>query len=161
MRNSKFFYLALLGLPWISILFVGRESFKKYLPAALFMSTFTKSIDLFGEKKKWWRFYKGVPPLDSMNFFNFGPFLVTSIWMLKFTYGKFLKYLLSNAALHVVFIFLGGVKLADRFNIFTLDKLTKFQYLFIDLLRAFILYGYQFIVDLGRSKKVASNKTVH
>lgn len=153
MKNLKFFYIALLILPWLTVPLLGRNSFKKYLPAAIFMSTFTKAIDLFGEKKKWWRFYKGIPPLNSMNFFNFGPYLVTSLWMLKMTYGKFLIFLILNTTLHICFTFLGGIKLVKRYKIFSLEKLTKFQYIAIDLLRALILYSFQYINDFSHNKK--------
>lgn len=153
MKNAKLFYIALLILPWLTVPLLGRNSFKKYLPAAIFMSTLTKAIDFFGEKKKWWRFYKGVPPLDSMNFFNFGPYFVTSLWVLKFTYGKFPIYLISNAILHICFIYLGGVKLADHYKIFTLDKLSKSQYFAINFLRSLLLYSFQYLVILSHSIK--------
>jgi len=153
MKNSKFIYIALLILPWLTVPLLGRKSFKKYLPAAVFMSTFTKALDLFGEKKKWWRFYKGIPPLDSMNFFNFGPYLVTSLWVLKITFGKFLLYFISNIILHICFIYFGGLKIVKRYKIFELKKLTKFQYLIIDLLRALILYSFYSLINISHNTK--------
>jgi hypothetical protein len=81
------------------------------------MCTFSKAIQLFGEKKKWWRFYKGIPPLNSANFFNFGPYLVTSLWMLKLTFGKFPLYLISNLILQICFIYLGGLKFFKRIKL--------------------------------------------
>ncbi|MBO0959935.1 hypothetical protein J1P26_09370 [Neobacillus sp. MM2021_6] len=157
MKNSKLFYIALLILPWLTVPFLGRNSFKKYLPAALFISTVTKAIDLFGEKKKWWKFYKMGRPLDTMDFFNFGPYFVTSLWSLKLTYGKFPLYLICNLILHICFIFLGGVKLVDHFKIFSLNKLTKMQYLGIDFLRAVLLYSFQFINNLSHQTKRFDN----
>ena len=145
MKNSKLFYIALLILPWLTVPFLGRNSFKKYLPAAIFMGTVTTALDLFGEKKKWWRFYKEIPPLKSMNLFNWGPYFVSSLWMLKVAYGKFPLYIISNTILHICFVYLGGIKLVNYFKIFTLEKLTKFQYLAIDFLRALLLYAFQFI----------------
>ncbi|MCM3692187.1 hypothetical protein [Neobacillus niacini] len=153
MKNSKLFYTALLILPWLTVPLLGRNSFKKYLPAAIFICTFTKAIDIFGENKKWWRFYKGIPPFDSMNFFNFGPYFVTSLWMLKMTYGKFPLYLISNMILHICFIYLGGINLVKRYKIFSLVKLTKFQYFAIDLLRGLLLYSFQNINDFSHIKK--------
>lgn len=158
MKNSKSFYIVLLILPWLTVPLLGRKPFLRYLPAAIFMSTFTKALDVFGEKKKWWRFYKGIPPLDSMNFFNFGPYLVSSLWVLKWTYGKFLIYLISNTILHICFIYLGGVKLVNRYKLFTLKNLTKFQYLTIDFLRALLLYGFQYIIDLSYYQKKDPDK---
>jgi hypothetical protein len=150
MKNSKLFLLAILILPWLTIPLLGRNTFKEYLPAAIFISTFTKALDLFGEKKKWWRFYKGIPPFDSMNFFNFGPYFVTCLWMLKITYGKFPLYLISNMILHIFFTFL-GLKYLKRFKIASLVKLTKIQYLGISFLRGLVLYSFQYINDLKRS----------
>jgi hypothetical protein len=158
MKNQKIFLLAVLVVPWLTVPLLGRRAFKKYLPAAIFMSTFTKAIDLFGEKKNWWRFDKGISPLDSMNFFNFGPYLVTSLWMLKITYGKLPLYLISNAILHICFIYLGGVKFAKRYKIFSLEKLTKPQYLAIHFLRGVILYSFQYIINLSQNTKKLSGK---
>ncbi|MCQ6281720.1 hypothetical protein [Bacillus sp. EB600] len=158
MKNLKLYYFALLILPWLTVLFLGRNSFKKYLPAAIFMSTVTTALDLFGEKKKWWRFYKEIPPLKSMNLFNWGPYLVSSLWMLKITYGKFPLYIISNTILHICFIYLGGIKFGKHFRIFSFEKLTKFQYLVIDFLRALILYGFQFINNFSQNAKNVSHK---
>ena len=154
MKNSRLIYIALLILPWLTVPLLGRKSFRKYLPAAVFMSTFTKALDLFGEEKKWWRFYKGIPPLDSMNFFNFGPYLVTSLWVLKITFGKLLLYIISNTILHICFIYFGGLRIVKHYKIFELKKLTKFQYLIIDLFRALILYSFQSLINRSLFEKV-------
>ncbi|MFY4777350.1 hypothetical protein [Metabacillus sp. RGM 3146] len=157
MKNSKLFLLAILILPWLTVPFLGRKALKKYLPAAIFMATFTKAIDLYGEKKKWWRFYKGIGPLNSMNFFNFGPYIVTSLWVLKFTCGKYPLYLIFNTILHILFTF-KGLKYLKRFKIFSLVKLTKIQYLFINFIRGLLLYCFQYINDYCYSKKTLYSK---
>ncbi|WP_188694501.1 hypothetical protein [Pullulanibacillus camelliae] len=153
MKHSKLFLLALLILPWLSIPLLGKPAFKKYLPSALFICTFTKAIDIFGENNKWWKFYKGLPPLNSMNFFNFGPYLITSLWILKLTYRKFFIYMLSNTTLHILFTYF-GLKYVKRFKIFSLVELTKFQYLIIDIIRAVLLYSFQRITDLSHGKEL-------
>lgn len=158
MKNSKLFYIALLILPWLTVPFLGIKSLKKILPAILFMCTFTKAIELFGEKKKWWQFYKGVPPLNSANFFNFGPYAVTSLWMLKLTFGKFPLYLISNLILQICFIYLGGLKFFKRYKIASIEGITKFQYLAIDFLRALVLYSFQYINNYSQNTKKLSNK---
>jgi hypothetical protein len=157
MKNSKLFYIALLIVPWLTVPFLGRNAFKKYLPAAIFICTFTKALDLFGVKKKWWRMYKGIPPLNSANFFNFGPYFVTSLWMLKLTFGKFPLYLISNLVLQICFIYLGGLKFFKRYKIASIEGITKFQYLTLDFLRALFLYGFQFINNFHQNTKKKSN----
>lgn len=150
---KKSLFITILIAPWLTLPLLGRNAFKKYLPAAIFISTFVKAIDMYGERKKWWLFYKGIPPLNSMNSLIFGPYFVTSLWMLKLTYGKFPLYLIVNIVLHISFIFLGGVKLVSHFKIFTLERLTKFQYFAINFLRALLLYGFQNVNDLIDIKK--------
>jgi hypothetical protein len=157
MKNSKLFLLAILILPWLTVPFLGRNAFKKYIPATIFMVTLTKAIDIFGENKKWWRFYKGIAPLNSMSFFNFGPYMVTSLWMLKMTYGKFPLYLISNTILHILFTSL-GLKYVKSYKVFSLEKLSKVQYIAINFLRALLLYGFQYINDFNHIKKTLFNK---
>lgn len=150
MKNTKLLLLSMLIIPWLTIPLLGRNAIKKYVPAAIFICTFTKVIDIIGQRKKWWSAYKGIPPLDSIDMLNFGPYFVASLWMLKMTYGKFLIYLISNTVLQSLFIFL-GLKYLKRFKIISLEKLTKFQYLAIDFIRAILLYGFQCIDDLKNS----------
>ncbi|WP_423798455.1 hypothetical protein [Neobacillus sp. SAB-20_R2A] len=152
MKNQKLFLLLLLVLPWLTVPLMGRKAFKRFLPTAIFMCTFTKALDLYGEKKNWWEFYKGIGPFNSMNFMNFGPYLVTSLWILKMTYGKFLMFIISNTVLHTVFIF-GAIKLVKEFKIFSLVNLTKIKYLGVNFLRALILYAFQYITETSFSRK--------
>jgi hypothetical protein len=121
MKNTKLLLLGMLIIPWLTTPILGKNAFKKYVPAAIFICTFTKAIDLLGENKKWWRTYKVIPPFDSLNFLNFGPYFVTSLWMLKMFYGKFRLYLISNTILQCLFIFL-GLKYTERYKIFSLVK---------------------------------------
>lgn len=153
MKNHKvLMLLLLLVLPWLSVPFLSKKSFKRFFPAAIFICTLTSAIDLFGVKNKLWHFYRGIPPFNSMNFYNLGPYFVTSLWILKMTYGKFPLYIIVNFVLHICFSFLGGVKLADRFKIFTFTNFTKLQYIGLNTLRALVLYWFQFINDLSHGK---------
>lgn len=158
MKNQKLFLIALLLVPWLTVPLLGRKAFKKFLPAALFMCTFTKGLDIFGENRRWWRVYEDIPYLKNANFFNFGPYLVSSLWVLKMTFGKFPLYLISNLILHICFIFLGGTRLLELFRIATIERLTKFQYLVINFIRALILYAFQYLTELSHTKKSFFNK---
>lgn len=146
MKSSKLLLISLVILTWLTLPSLGRNALKKFLPAAIFICILTKILDIVGERKNWWQFYKGIPPLNSMDFFNFGPYFVTSLWMLKFTYGKFWTYLISNTILQLLFIFL-GLKYMKRLKILSLEKLPEFQYLAIDIIRTLLLYAFQWIID--------------
>jgi hypothetical protein len=152
MKNQKLFLIALMVVPWLTVPFLGKKAFRRFLPTAIFMATFTKALDFYGEKNKWWKFYSGIGPLNSMNFMNFGPYLVTSLWVLKITFGKFPLYIITNTILHMSFIF-GGLKYVKDFRIFTLENLSKFRYLLIDFVRALILYAFQYITEPTPTRK--------
>lgn len=152
MKNQKLLLIALLVVPWLTVPFLGKKAFRRFLPTAIFMATFTKALDFYGEKKSWWKFYSGIGPLNSMNFMNFGPYLVTSLWVLKMTFGKFPLYLIINTILHMSFIF-GGLKYVKDFRIFTLENLSKFKYLLINFVRALILYAFQYITEPTPTRK--------
>lgn len=153
MKNSKIFLLLMLVLPWLTLPLMGINKVKKYLPAAIFICTFSKAISIFGESKKWWKCDKGIFDLKNIDFFILGPYFATGIWMLKRTYGDFPLYLISNTLLHISFIYLGGVKLAEHFKIFSLKKLSKFQYLLINIVRGISFYAFHYIVSLNFNKK--------
>ncbi|WP_462410519.1 hypothetical protein [Neobacillus sp. Marseille-QA0830] len=157
MKNQKLILLALLILPWFSLPLLGSKAFRRFLPTAIFMCTFTKALDFYGEKKNWWKFHKGIGPLNSMNFMNFGPYFMTSLWMLKLTYGKFPLYIMTNTILHMIFI-LGGIKPVKEFNIFSLENLSKVKYLGVNFIRALILYGFQYISEPAYRKNLIYKK---
>ncbi|WP_144553192.1 hypothetical protein [Bacillus sp. X1(2014)] len=149
MKPSKLFLLGILIFPWLTVPLMGKESFKRFLPSALFMCTFSMALEQYGEKKNWWRFYKGIPPLNSMSFFNYGPYMVSSLWILKWTYGKFPLYFSLNTAFHILYTGF-GIDYNKRKKIAALVKMKKLPYFFILSFRAVLLYGFQFLTDLSK-----------
>ena len=149
MKSKQIFLILMLVIPWLTIPFLGRETVRKYIPSAILITLFTKLLDIYGEKNKWWRFYKGVYLVDSMNFLNFGAFFVSSLWILKLTYGKFFTYLMSNMILHIVFIFF-GLKYLKKLKILALVKLSKPRYLVLHFFRGILLYLFQYLKDKNR-----------
>ncbi|WP_085994306.1 hypothetical protein [Oceanobacillus senegalensis] len=152
MKRNRLFLLGLFVLPWLTIPLLKKNEFKKYLPAVIFIATVTKALDGFGENRKWWKFYKSIPFFKSINFFNLGPYVVSSFWMLKFTYDKLPLYLISNFILQFVFTFYGGLTFVQRYKIFSLEKMSKLQYLLSTFFRAIILYGFQSICDFSQNR---------
>jgi hypothetical protein len=143
---KKLLFVSLLIIPWLTVPFIGRHTFKRYLAASLFICILTKVLDNYGRRKRWWKIYKGLSPLNSMDILIFGPYFVTSLWMLKMTYGRFPLFLISNTILHTLFIFL-GLKHLKRWRILSLEKLSRLHYLVIDFFRAILLYAFQLIND--------------
>jgi hypothetical protein len=73
MKKSKLLFVSLLIIPWLTVPFLG--TFKRYLPASLFICILIKILDLIGTRKKWWKTYKGISPLNSMDILICGPYI--------------------------------------------------------------------------------------
>lgn len=73
--------------------------------------------------------------------FNIGPFLVDSMWILKWTNGNFKLFILLNAIVDGVFAFIltGVIK---KIKLFTLVRLNKFQFFVYFFYKEFLLYGF-------------------
>jgi hypothetical protein len=82
----------------------------------------------------------------------FGPFFIGSIWILKYTFGKFKLYLFVNVIIDSIFTYY-GLNLFKKIGYVSLVKLTKFQLSLVFLIKTFVLYGSQLLYE-----KIFSNR---
>ncbi|MDT3766390.1 hypothetical protein [Priestia filamentosa] len=145
-KTNNFIFLMTL-LPWITVPFLGVNTLKRFLPSSIFMSLYLIAEGRFAEKKKWWWFPFNVKPnvLGEIPLI-IGPFLVGSLWILKFTYGKFNLFLLINIIIDSLFTYI-GTNLFRKIGYATLVRLTKFQLSIVFLIKTFLLYGFQVIYE--------------
>ncbi len=144
-------------LPWLSVPLLRGLTFKRFLPAALFMSLYLVAEGRFAEKKKWWWFPFNVRPNVIAELpLIFGPFLVGSLWILKYTYGKFNLYLLINLLVDSVFTYF-GIEWFKKIGYVSLVRLTKFQLSLVFLIKTFLLYGFQVVYERYFLQKASSN----
>jgi hypothetical protein len=82
--------IAMVLLSWLSLSFFGRRNIKRFLPASILV-VFLEALNVqVGKRQKWWVFYNKPKSYISGELpFNIGPFLVGSMWILKWTYGNF------------------------------------------------------------------------
>jgi hypothetical protein len=151
MKNKRFINIAMVLLSWLSLPFVGRSSIKRFLSASIFIVIFEALNVQIGKKRKWWVFYYKPNSYISGEFpFNIGPFFVGTIWILKWTYGNFKKFILLNAIVDAFFAFV-IVKLTEKVKVAKLVRLNHFQFFLYMLYKAFILYGFQYIIESKRN----------
>jgi hypothetical protein len=130
-------------LPWFSLSFFERKSFKRFLPATIFICTFVQIEDIFATKHKWWWFYENLfPRLKGITPLIIGPFLVGTLWILKLTYGKFFLYLLTNTVIHIIFAF-PIVNWLKKMGIASLVRLSRVRLILLFLGKAVLLYSVQ------------------
>ncbi|MCQ6281595.1 hypothetical protein JN080_20595 [Bacillus sp. EB600] len=147
MDKKKIFSLAMLIAPWLTVPFMGKKPFFRFLPVASFVNLFLSIFSVIANKKRWWKnknpLYSGVP-IDFS--FILGPFFVTTLWVFKLTYGSFLKYLITNAVLDAICAF-PFYAINKKVGIFEFKKMTRSIWFFICVSLAIIIYGYQYIVE--------------
>lgn len=136
-----------LTLPWISIIFLPKRSFKHYLPVSIFASVLVCVMCLLAGPLKWWNSKGGwkVRLLNDCSF-TFGPFFVGTLWIFHFTFGNLKRYFLANLLMDSIFAF----PLTYLYQKAKLFKLIKFKPLHIFLTfisYSFIIYGFQLLVQ--------------
>lgn len=147
MNRNKMFLVASMLIPWITLPFIGKKAFKRFAPSAIFICLFVVIESLVAHRRKWWIFYEkinkftlGETPLI------LGPFFIGSIWILKLTYGKFLRYFLVNFVVDSLFVF-PGTWLLRRLGMASLLRMNRGHFLSIFLFKTVLMYGFQGIVN--------------
>lgn len=134
-------------LAWSSLFFIGGRNIKRFLPASVLIVIIEAIHVQMGKRRKWWFFYNKPSSYFFNEFpFNIGPFLVGSMWILKWSYGNFKKFLLINTIVDGGFAFI-MTNVFKRLRIFTLDRFSKMQLFIYFYFKAFLLYGSQYIYD--------------
>ncbi|MED3574189.1 hypothetical protein [Cytobacillus praedii] len=147
MRYSKLLLILMMILSWITIPFVGKASIKRFLPAALFMAFIVRVVNFIAKKRKWWWWYEKIHHSVSGSFpFVWGSFFVGSLWVLKFTYGNFMKFMGLNLAVDSIFTYVIEPYL-QKFGIASLVRMKKIQLMYVFTVLAFLLYGFQLVKE--------------
>ncbi len=156
-RRNRIYLRILVVLCWLTIPFLGKETIKRYWPGAIFMGIFVYIESIIAEKLKWWKIntrlvhnYNGVLPLI------FGPFVIGSLWILKFTYGKFYQYLLVNLAFDSFFSY-PFYKFFKSLGIWKAKRLSQAQLLLLFSIKSVLMYGFQKMVFTLRDKSSKEN----
>jgi hypothetical protein len=147
LKYSKSLLLLLMILPWFSVPLLGKDAFKRFLPAGLFISLVVRMVNFVAKKRRWWWWYETLhPKMSGVIPFMWGPFLIGTLWILKWTYGKFLRYITLNIIVDGAFTY-GLVYYLQKFGIASLVRMKKTPLMFIFMVEALLLYGFQFFKE--------------
>lgn len=146
-KYSKSLLLLVMILPWFTVPILGKDTFKRFLPAGLFISLVVRIVNFIAKKRRWWWWYETLSPkMSGVIPFMWGPFLVGSMWILKWTYGKFFRYMLLNLVVDGMFTY-GLVYYLHKFGIASLVRMKKIQLMYVFIFEALLLYGFQFLKE--------------
>lgn len=146
------FNTVLIAIPWLSLTFIDRKSFKRYYPTGIFIIIFEFFNHMYGHKRHWWKFYgkKRRFITDELPF-TVGPYMPLSLWILKYTFGNFKKFVLVNLIVDGLFAFV-WINLFKKWKIIRLNKLNHIQFFVYLHYKAYLLYGFQIMIEKMRNR---------
>jgi len=146
-RKHSAFNLAIIMIPWLTLLFLGKRNIKRYSVAGFFIVIFEIINHLYGHKRHWWKFYdKRRSFIKDELPFSVGPYMPISMWLLKFSYGNFKKFVFLNAIADGFFAFF-FIDVLKKFKIARLNRLNHFQFFIYLHYKAYLLYGVQYLYE--------------
>lgn len=147
MKYSKTLLLIMMILPWFSIPLMGRKAINRYLPAGLFMAILVRITNAIAKKRRWWWWYETIfPKLSGSIPFILGPFLIGSLWILKWSYGRIFKFIIINLIYDGMFTYV-VVPFLTKFGIASLVRMKKLQLMYVFSVLASLLYISQFVIQ--------------
>lgn len=146
-KRHRLFNLSIILFPWLSLIFIGKHSFKRYSFAGVFIVIFEIINHLYGHKRKWWKFYdKPKSFIKDELPFSVGPYMPLSMWFLKLSFGNFKKFVLLNVIADGMFAFI-FMDVLKKFKIIRLNRLSRFQFFIYIHYKAYLLYGVQYLYE--------------
>ena len=161
MSNSIIMW-SMFFIPWLSLFFMKKEEVKRWMPVTVFAVLLTTIIHDIGTTLGFWATREAPFPFNQMLPYYFGTMPVLTMWVFKFTYGRFWPYMVTNTILDIGFnFFLLNYFLPSRgvfeFNISPLSSLP------ITIMHAVVIYGYQMWQDdvFARTERISASPKLH
>lgn len=158
MKNRKRLIMLMALLPWLSYPFLGRRTVKRFMPGTIFMSVYLLAEGILATRRKWWWFPFSIKP----NVFAeipliFGPFFIGSLWIFKYTYGKFKAYFVTNLIVDGFFtVFM--MNWFKKIGYVALIRFTRLQLSLLFLVKSLSMYGFQSLYErIVKNKKSAGS----
>jgi len=145
-KNQWLLNVPMVLLVWLTLPFLGVRNIKKFLPSSIFIVIVEILLAQIGKERKWWVFYKKNSFISVALPFYIGPFLIGSMWILKWTYGNFKRFLSLNAIVDGMFTIL-MMSLLKKLKLVTLVRFNKIQFFLYLFLKSFLLYGFQYLIE--------------
>jgi hypothetical protein len=156
-KIQKLVNIALVLIPWSTLLFLGKRNLKRFLPATILIVLFEIINGMIGKRRHWWLFYnKPESHLFGEFPYYIGPFFVNSLWVLKWTFGNFKRFLLFNMILNLTFAF-PIARFSRKIQYWSLNKINGFQFFIYYFYKAFLLYFIQYLFEKNYSLKGKRN----
>ncbi len=136
-----------LVLPWLTVPFIRKNTFIRFLPTATFIGYIFALFSEVAKKNKLWKVRNGLFKDYTLDVsYLYGLYLITTIWIFKLTFRNFLKYLVTNIVADYFFSF-HIIKIFEKVGTFEFKKMKHKNFFFISVLLSVVLYIYQRIIE--------------
>ncbi|CAH0347338.1 hypothetical protein EKG37_12360 [Robertmurraya yapensis] len=137
-------------IPWLTTFFIPKNEFKKYTPVASFAALLVVIESMLSVPFKWWTVKGG----NLNKVFNdlsliLGPFFIGTIWIFRFTFGKFWLYIMVNALMDL-FLAYPINWLMQKLRVYKLVNFKSKHIFYTAISFALVIYGFQLFIT--RSK---------
>lgn len=136
---------SMLILPWLTLFFMKKEAVKRYMPVALLTAVTGAIIVESGITLGLWSVTETLFPLNQIPVYIYGAIPAFTMWIFRFTYGRFWLYVATNAIVDIGFAYMILPWLVNRGILGFLGS--SFQVYLINIGHELLLYGYQLWQD--------------
>jgi hypothetical protein len=133
---------SMLIIPWLTLLFMKKEDVKRFMAVTLFAIVTGLLINDIAETLNLFIVRQTVFPLSHTMPYALSLFPVATIWVFRFTYGRFWLYMTANLVLDLFFNLL-IMPLILKMGILEQNNFSTYKGLLLTLVHAVLLYGYQ------------------
>ncbi|EDL66642.1 hypothetical protein [Bacillus sp. SG-1] len=147
---SKIVLWIILIAPWFTLFLLTREDVKRFMPVGILASFLMILYNLIAHNQNHWVIKVAIIPLLKPTFASgiLGAFLVVTIWIFYFTYGKFWIYLATNIVADFMFaVFPLHYLLQEKLGIYQLVDITPWRRFGLFVVLSIVIYGYHFWLD--------------
>lgn len=104
--NNQAILWSMLILPWLTLFFMRKEDFKRFFTVALLAAISALVIADIGTTLHAWAGKENIFPLGSTSPITLGLFLIVTLWLFKFTYGRLWLFIPAELVLNLGFAFI-------------------------------------------------------
>ncbi|MGC5326045.1 hypothetical protein [Brevibacillus sp. SYSU BS000544] len=143
---SKITLWTVLIAPWFTLFLLKRVDIKRFMPAAILASFLMVLYNLVAYNLNHWIIKVSILPWLKPAFGSgvLGGFLIVTIWIFYFTYGRFWFYLLTNIVLDFMFaVYPIHYLFQEKLGIYQLVTITPWGRFGIFVTISIVIYVYQ------------------
>ncbi|MCY9692154.1 hypothetical protein [Paenibacillus alginolyticus] len=128
-----------------------KQSIYRYVPVCIFSALLVTIVYEIGYTYKWWILIDAIVPWGHVTntAFAYGIFLVGTMWVFHFTFGRFWLYIVANLVLDAFYAFVFH-RIEEKLGIADLICLKHYHILLLMVGLSLILYPYQLWQERAR-----------